>query len=194
MIDRYAGISLRCRELLAGPRGAAARAVIRVVPIEELIDPHEELIAASDALLRPGNPVRIEGRFSPSTYQIRSPQRQGAGAAQGEQRPDEIAQALERTAIVTRNADPRRLYQPGRGGGRDRGYLRAVRRSLLCVTHRTSGRGICSRALASHTTALCVPRLAAVDTNVGFTVVRATCYPRISRGSCPGGLTAAAQP
>lgn len=83
MIDRYAGISLRCRELLAGPRGAAARAVIRVVPIEVLIDPHEELIAASDALLRPGNPVRIEGRFSPSTYQIRSPQRQGAGAAQG---------------------------------------------------------------------------------------------------------------
>lgn len=27
MIDRYASVSLRCRELLAGPRGAAARAV-----------------------------------------------------------------------------------------------------------------------------------------------------------------------
>jgi hypothetical protein len=109
MIDRYAGVSLRCRELLAGPRGAAARAVTRVIPIEVLIDPHEELIAASDALLRQGNLVRIEGRFSPSTYQIRSPQRQGAGAAQGERRPDEVAQALERTRtnIEASNADLR---------------------------------------------------------------------------------------
>lgn len=109
MIDRYAGVSLRCRELLAGPRGAAARAVTRVVPIEVLIDPHEELIAASDALLRLGNLVRIEGRFSPSTYRIRGAQRQGASTAQGEQRPDEIAQALERTraSIAARNAELR---------------------------------------------------------------------------------------
>jgi hypothetical protein len=109
MIDRYAGISLRCRELLAGPRGAAARAVTRVVPIEVLIDPHEELIAASDALLRPGNLVRIEGRFSPSTYQIRPSRRQERDEPNHEQRPDEIAQALERTrtAIVTRNAELR---------------------------------------------------------------------------------------
>jgi hypothetical protein len=57
----------------------------------------EELIVASDALLHQGNLVRIEGRFSPSTYQIRTPQRQGAGAAQGKQRPDEVAQALEHT-------------------------------------------------------------------------------------------------
>jgi len=46
MIDRSAGVSLRCRELLAGPRGAAVRAVTRVIPIEVLIDPHEERIAA----------------------------------------------------------------------------------------------------------------------------------------------------
>jgi hypothetical protein len=79
------------------------------VPIEVLIDPHEELIAASDALLRPGNLVRIEGRFSPSTYQIRPPRRQERDEPNHEQRPDEIAQALERTrtAIVTRNAELR---------------------------------------------------------------------------------------
>ncbi|MEI8305711.1 MAG: hypothetical protein WCF99_01480 [Chloroflexales bacterium] len=107
MIDRYAGISLRCRELLAGPRGAAARAVTRVVPIEVLIDPYEELIAASDALLRIGNLVRIEGRFSPSTYQIRPPRRQDSGETKPDQRPDEIAQALERTraSIMARNAE-----------------------------------------------------------------------------------------
>ncbi|MEI8305682.1 MAG: hypothetical protein WCF99_01335 [Chloroflexales bacterium] len=107
MIDRYAGVSLRCRELLAGPRGAAARAITRVVPIEVLIDPHEELIAASDGLLRPGNLVRIEGRFSPSTYRFRGSQRQSLGAAQGEQRPDEVAQALERTrtSIAANNAE-----------------------------------------------------------------------------------------
>ena len=109
MIDRYAGVSLRCRELLAGPRGAAARAVTRVVPIEVLIDPHEELIAASDGLLRIGNLVRIEGRFSPSTYRIRGSQRQNPGAGQSEQRPDEVTQALERTrtSIAANNAELR---------------------------------------------------------------------------------------
>ncbi len=109
MIDRYAGVSLRCRELLAGPRGATARAVTRVVPIEVLIDPHEELIAASDGLLRTGNLVRIEGRFSPSTYQIRSPRRQERDETKQEQRPDEVAQALERTrtSIAANNAELR---------------------------------------------------------------------------------------
>jgi len=110
MIDRYASINLRCRELLAGPRGAATRAVTRVVPIEVLIDPHEEIIAASDALLRPGNLVRIEGRFSPSTYQIRGTQRAQPGTPPEAQPPaGEIAQALERTrsTMIARNSDLR---------------------------------------------------------------------------------------
>lgn len=98
MIDHYAGVNLRCRELLAGPRGAAARAVTRVVPIEVLIDPHEEVIVSSDALLRPGNRVRIEGRLNPATYRIR--------AAEDAPHSDAVAQALERTraSLVARNA------------------------------------------------------------------------------------------
>lgn len=109
MVERYASVSLRCRELLAGPRGVATRPVTRVVPIEVLIDPYEELISASDALLQPGNLVRVEGRFSPSTYRIRSGQRPGPGGAPDMAQPDEIAQALERTRMVitARNAELR---------------------------------------------------------------------------------------
>ena len=109
MVERYASVSLRCRELLAGPRGVATRPVTRVVPIEVLIDPHEELISASDALLQPGNLVRVEGRFSPSTYRIRSGQRPGPSGAPDMAQPDEIAQALERTRMVitARNAELR---------------------------------------------------------------------------------------
>lgn len=107
MIERYANVSLRCRELLAGPRGAATRAISRVVPIEVLIDPDEELIAASDALLRPGNLVRIEGRFSPSTYRIRGSQQQSTATSRDAQRSDEVTQALERTRtnVEARNAE-----------------------------------------------------------------------------------------
>jgi hypothetical protein len=70
LVERYAGVTLRYREVLAASFGRAVRPVVKSVPVEVLITADDELIPNSDALLRPGNKVRIEGRLSPSTFRL----------------------------------------------------------------------------------------------------------------------------
>ena len=66
LVEHYARVTLRYREVLAGAFGRAVRPVVKAVPVEVLIAPDEEIIPLSDALLRPGNKVRIEGRVGES--------------------------------------------------------------------------------------------------------------------------------
>ena len=66
LVEHYAHVTLRYREVLAGAFGRAVRPVVKAVPVEVLIAPDEEIIPLSDALLRPGNKVRIEGRVGES--------------------------------------------------------------------------------------------------------------------------------
>jgi hypothetical protein len=70
LVERYAGVTLRYREVLAARFGRAVRPVVKSIPVEVLITADEEIIPSSDALLRPGNKVRIEGRLSPSTFRL----------------------------------------------------------------------------------------------------------------------------
>ncbi len=100
LVERYAGVTLRYREVLAGPYGLAVRPVVKSIPVEVLITAEEELIPASDALLRPGNKVRIEGRLSPATFRL--PRR--------DVESEVVQSALSRARedIVVRNAAPER--------------------------------------------------------------------------------------
>jgi hypothetical protein len=70
--ETYALVYLRARELLPAPYGMARRPVVRVLPVEVLVDPDEELIPNSDALLRVGNKVRIEGHLGIRVQRLRS--------------------------------------------------------------------------------------------------------------------------
>jgi hypothetical protein len=97
LVEHYAGVTLRYREVLAGSFGRAVRPVVKSVPVEVLISADEEIIPASDALLCPGNKVRIEGRLSPSVFRLPRSARDDAT----------MQTALERTRtqFETRNAD-----------------------------------------------------------------------------------------
>ena len=70
LVEHYARVTLRYREVLAGAFGRAVRPVVKAVPVEVLITADEEIIPLSDALLRPGNKVRIEGRLNPDVFRL----------------------------------------------------------------------------------------------------------------------------
>ncbi|GAB4444150.1 MAG: hypothetical protein OHK0015_45160 [Chloroflexi bacterium OHK40] len=97
LVEHYAGVTLRYREVLAGSFGRAVRPVVKSIPVEVLISADEEIIPGSDALLRPGNKVRIEGRLSPATFRLPRAALEDAT----------VQTALERTRtqFETRNAD-----------------------------------------------------------------------------------------
>jgi hypothetical protein len=109
LVEHYAGVTLRYREVLAASFGRAVRPVVKSIPVEVLISADEEIIPGSDALLRPGNLVRIEGRFSPSTFRLPRAALEDAT----------VQTALERTRtqFETRNAD---LQQRQEASRRDR--------------------------------------------------------------------------
>lgn len=109
LVERYAGVTLRYREILAASFGRAVRPVVKSIPVEVLITGDEEIIPSSDALLRPGNKVRIEGRLSPSTFRLPRAALEDAT----------VQTALERTRtqFETRNAD---LQQRQEASRRDR--------------------------------------------------------------------------
>lgn len=97
LVEHYAGVTLRYREVLASSFGRAVRPVVKSIPVEVLISADEEIIPGSDALLRPGNKVRIEGRLSPATFRLPRTVLEDAT----------VQTALERTRtqFETRNAD-----------------------------------------------------------------------------------------
>ncbi|PDW05072.1 hypothetical protein [Candidatus Viridilinea mediisalina] len=97
LVEHYAGVTLRYREVLAASFGRAVRPVVKSIPVEVLISAEEAIIPASDALLRPGNKVRIEGRLSPATFRLPRAALEDAT----------VQTALERTRsqFETRNAD-----------------------------------------------------------------------------------------
>ena len=70
LVEHYAHVTLRYREVLAGAFGRAVRPVVKAVPVEVLLAADEEFIPQSDALLRPGNKVRIEGRLNPDVFRL----------------------------------------------------------------------------------------------------------------------------
>jgi hypothetical protein len=75
----------------------AVRPVVKSIPVEVLITADEEVIPNSDALLRPGNKVRIEGRLSPATFRL--------SRAAFEDATVQTALERTRTQFETRNAD-----------------------------------------------------------------------------------------
>ena len=97
LVEHYAGVTLRYREVLAGAYGMAVRPVVKSIPVEVLVTAGEEVIPNSDALLRPGNKVRIEGRLSPATFRLPRAALEDAT----------VQTALERTRtqFESRNAD-----------------------------------------------------------------------------------------
>lgn len=119
LVERYAGVTLRYREVLAGPYGMAVRPVVKSIPVEVLVTPDEELIPASDALLRPGNKVRIEGRLSPAAFRLprRDVESEVVQSALSRAREDLVARnaALERQQTEVR---AQRQAQAERGGQR----------------------------------------------------------------------------
>ena len=97
LVEQYASVTLRYREVLAAAYGRAVRPVVKSVPVEVLVASDEEIIMNSDALLRPGNKVRIEGRLSPAVFRL------GRRAMED----DTVKGALDRTRtqFEARNAD-----------------------------------------------------------------------------------------
>ena len=160
LVEHDAGVTLRYREVLAGSFGRAVRPVVKSIPVEVLISADEEIIAGSDALLRPGNKVRIEGRLSPATFRLPRAALEDAT----------VQTALHRTRaqFETRNADlvqQRQAAQarPAReppGAGRRRTPAAAERRGAgapdrpraAASAHRPPGtrRGRLRRAPAGH--------------------------------------------
>lgn len=97
LVEHYAGVTLRYREVLAASFGRAVRPVVKSIPVEVLITTDEQVIPNSDALLRPGNKVRIEGRLSPATFRL--------SRAAFEDATVQTALERTRTQFETRNAD-----------------------------------------------------------------------------------------
>jgi hypothetical protein len=97
LVEHDAGVTLRYRAVLAGSFGRAVRPVVKSIPVEVLISADEEIIPGSDALLRPGNKVRIEGRLSPATFRLPRAALEDATVQTALQRT--------RTRFETRNAD-----------------------------------------------------------------------------------------
>ncbi|PDV96487.1 hypothetical protein A9Q02_22725 [Candidatus Chloroploca asiatica] len=83
--------------MLAASFGRALRPVVKSIPVEVLISAEEAIIPGSDALLRPGNKVALEGRLNPATFRLPRAAREDAT----------VQTALERTRtqFETRNAD-----------------------------------------------------------------------------------------
>lgn len=125
LVERYAGVTLRYREVLAGPYGMAVRPVVKSIPVEVLITAEEELIPASDALLRPGNKVRIEGRLSPATFRLRRSdvESEVVQAALSRTREEMLARnaVLERQQAAAREQRQAQGERAGQRGGTAQG-------------------------------------------------------------------------
>jgi len=70
LVELYAGVTLRYRDILPSSMGRVVRPVVKTLPVEVLIDAETEFIPQTDALFRPGNKVRIEGRLNPIAFRL----------------------------------------------------------------------------------------------------------------------------
>lgn len=70
LVQPYAGVMLRYRQILPASMGRVVRPVVKSLPVEVMINAGDPIIPNTDALLRPGNQVRIEGRFNPVAFRL----------------------------------------------------------------------------------------------------------------------------